>query len=140
MKSERKYYDFLLDIYHQIVLIKLFLKGKKFNNFQSDYQNNYAVCRALEIIGEATKSLPEEIYREYPDIEWSKMAKLRDVIIHHYFGLDDEMIWNICKNNIIPLKSQLKDILKTITSDINDKEIKRIIIHRLKEINSIRIT
>ncbi|MBM2816916.1 MAG: hypothetical protein HW421_3678 [Ignavibacteria bacterium] len=107
MKQKRHYIDFLIDIYHQTRMVKKFISNVKFEDFNSNTQLFYAICRTLEIIGEATKNLPKEMISHYPDIEWSKMAKLREIIIHHYTGLDEKVIWDICKIDI-------KDLQKTI--------------------------
>ncbi len=59
-----------------------------------------AVIRNLEIIGEAAKHLPTEATAAMPEVEWSKAAAFRDVIAHHYFGLDIDVVWDVVKNKI----------------------------------------
>jgi len=69
------------------------------------------VIRNLEIIGEAVKSLPDDIKKDYPEVEWRKIAGLRDILIRAYFGVDLEVIWDIVKNKVLELKEIVKKIL-----------------------------
>jgi uncharacterized protein with HEPN domain len=77
-----------------------------------------AVVRSLEIIGEAVKNVPIEVKEKYPDVEWRKIAATRDVIIHRYFGIDYETIWDIIFNKLPTLKMQIEAIM-AVDSDIN---------------------
>lgn len=69
-----------------------------------------AVIRRLEIIGEAAKNLPRSFRDKYPEIEWRKIAGLRDVIAHEYFGLSLKLIWKITQKNISELKTKIKQL------------------------------
>jgi len=73
-----------------------------------------AVLRNLEIIGEASKNIPEEIRYRYSDIPWSEMARLRDRIIHKYFSVDYEIIWDIINNELPVLKRKLKLVISSL--------------------------
>jgi len=73
-----------------------------------------AVIRRLEIIGEATKNLPKSFKSEHPNIEWRKVAGLRDVIVHGYFRLSLKLIWKITQNNISELKKEITKILGSL--------------------------
>lgn len=70
-----------------------------------------AVIRNLEIIGEATKRISMDLREEYPDMPWREMAGMRDVLIHNYFGVDNEIVWNVVKNEIPLLKEKVTDLL-----------------------------
>ncbi|MBI4824678.1 MAG: DUF86 domain-containing protein [Nitrospirae bacterium] len=70
-----------------------------------------AVVRSLEIIGEATKNLSPEFKEKYPDVEWKEMAGLRDKLIHFYFGVDWDTVWDVIKNKIPELEGKLKKLL-----------------------------
>ena len=86
-------------------------------NFE-DFSNNEliqdGVIRNLEIIGEAVKNLPDDIKKHYPEVEWRKIAGLRDILIHAYFGVDLEIIWDIVKNKVPELKEMVRKILSNL--------------------------
>jgi len=69
-----------------------------------------AVLRNLEVLGEAAKGIPDEIRQCHPAVEWRKIAGLRDVLTHRYFGLEDETVWDIVRNKVPFLLSQLRRI------------------------------
>ena len=72
-----------------------------------------AVIRNFEIIGEAVKRIPEEIKKEYADVEWKEAAGFRDVLIHDYFGIDLEAVWDTVRNNIPSFKKQVVKVSKS---------------------------
>ncbi|MEW5897512.1 MAG: DUF86 domain-containing protein [Nanoarchaeota archaeon] len=71
-----------------------------------------AIIRSLEIIGEAVKNIPEAFRKDHPNIEWSKIAGLRDKLIHHYFGVDFDMVWDVINKDLPKLKEDIKKILE----------------------------
>ncbi|OHD54913.1 MAG: hypothetical protein A2Y33_16210 [Spirochaetes bacterium GWF1_51_8] len=86
------------------------------NLLYDDFIKNEILCRAfirsLEVIGEAVKNIPESIRKTYSDIEWKKLAGMRDKLIHHYFGIDYEMVWDAIKRKMPELKVKIMFILK----------------------------
>jgi len=80
--------------------------------FSKNYLVVDAVVRNLEIIGEASNKIPEDIKNKYPQIPWDKMYGLRNRISHEYFGLDYEIIWEIISKQLPDNKEQLKQILR----------------------------
>ncbi len=70
-----------------------------------------AYARSLSIIGEAAKLVPSEFKNRYPDLDWKGMAGMRDRLIHHYFGVDYELVWDVVKNEIPKLKIEIEKIL-----------------------------
>ena len=73
-----------------------------------------AIVRRLEIIGEAVKNIPANFKKDYPDIDWKRIAGMRDVIVHEYFGIDLKLIYKISIKNIPDLKEKIQKILRDI--------------------------
>ena len=71
-----------------------------------------AIIRNFEIIGEAVKKVPEKIKKKYTDVEWKEAAGFKDVLIHDYFGIDLEAVWDTLRNNIPSFKQQIVKVLK----------------------------
>jgi uncharacterized protein with HEPN domain len=71
-----------------------------------------ASSRSLEIIGEAVKNLPPDFKKKYKEIEWKKIAGLRDKIIHYYFGVNWDILWDVIRNQLPKLKEQVEKILR----------------------------
>ena len=69
-----------------------------------------AVVRNLEIIGEAANNIPEETTDKYPEIPWREMISMRNKVLHEYFGVDEEILWQTITNDLPPLKKQLKNL------------------------------
>jgi uncharacterized protein with HEPN domain len=82
-----------------------------FEGFQKDDRTYDAVIRNLEIIGEAAKNIPLEIQQRYSFVEWRAIASLRNIVAHEYFGVKDDIIWDIIQQKIPALQEQIKDIL-----------------------------
>ena len=80
------------------------------NQFLQDKKLQDAIIRRIEIIGEAVKNIPDSFRKKHPKIPWKGIAGMRDKIIHHYFGLDLDTIWNVVKEEIPTLKKEIKNI------------------------------
>ena len=80
-------------------------------DFLQDELRKRAVVRSLEIIGEAVKNLPHEFRDKHPHIDWKAMAGTGDKLIHAYFGVDYELVWDIAINEVGLLKSNIKELL-----------------------------
>ena len=97
----------VLDIEECISRIALFVKGMDYAKFLEDIKTQDAVIRNLEIIGEAAKALTEDFKRKHCHISWDDIGRLRDRLIHHYSGINLDIVWAIVTNDIIKLKSEI---------------------------------
>lgn len=103
---------FLRHILESIEKIEEYTKGFTKEKFASSSKIQDAVIRNLEIVGEAAKSIPKDFTGKYPDVPWRKMAGLRDVLIHMYFGVDLDITWDVVKKDLPGLKEKIKTILE----------------------------
>ncbi len=94
-----------------------FTANMSFDQFVEDERTYDAVVRNLEIIGEAAKNLPDDIRLRYRSIEWRKIAGLRDVIAHEYFGIDNDILWDIIENKIHSLQEEVRGIVEKEQGD-----------------------
>ena len=111
--DERDWKVFVGDMLKCAERIISYTSGYDFEKFVSDEKTYDAVLRKLEIIGEAAKNIPEDIRKEYDFVEWKKIAGLRDIVIHDYFGVNNDIIWDVVINKI----PQLRDNMIRITKD-----------------------
>jgi uncharacterized protein with HEPN domain len=95
---------YIADIIDAITAIAKYIQGYSYEQFKVDRKTIDAVVRNLEVIGEAVKKLPDDLKNKEPEIEWRKIAGLRDILIHEYFGVDTEIIWDVIKNKLESLK------------------------------------
>lgn len=98
---------FIKDIKQSCEKILRYTESLEFKAFCADEVKYDAVVRNLEIIGEAAKYIPKEIRSTYPNIDWRKVAGLRDILIHAYFAIDNVILWNIIKVKIPELLNSL---------------------------------
>jgi len=108
-KQKQKFIDHILE---SIELIEEYLIGVSEQDFWEKKQIQDSVLRRIEIIGEASKNLPKEIKEAIPDIPWQRIAGLRNVLTHHYWGIDLNMSWNIVQKEIPELKLRLLEYKK----------------------------
>jgi len=114
---KRHYSLFIKDILDCIEKIEKFVGDMDYEQFKEDDLVNSAVIRKLEIIGEATKNLPDFIKEKYPEIPWKDMARMRDKIIHFYFGVDYEIVWKVVKERLPELQPKIEFILKEVQKE-----------------------
>jgi uncharacterized protein with HEPN domain len=104
--------DFLKHILHECSYILEVRKEKHREEVLGDETLSKAIVRSLEIIGGATKKIPVALKTKYPQVNWADMAGMRDVLIHNYFGVDYDVVWNTICNDIPELQYQLQNIIK----------------------------
>lgn len=111
---KREHRDYLLDIHDSIGKIEGFIKAYSFSRFAGDEKTQLAVVKSLEIIGEAVKKIPAKLKKDYPDIPWSKIAGMRDKLVHEYYGINIKVVWRTITEDLPPLKPVIADIISKI--------------------------
>ena len=96
---DREYNDYLQDILKSMNMSRKFIKGFNLDNFLTDEKTQYAIIRCLEVIGEATKRLPDSLREKNPNIPWKAMAGMRDRLIHGYDIADPENMLSLASFN-----------------------------------------
>lgn len=110
---------YLEDILASCRKIRQYTKGMNVEEFKVDEKTYDAVVRNLEIIGEAAKNIPTDIRLMIPEIDWRKPAGLRDVIAHAYFGIDDNIHWDVIQNKV-PVLMRAVDVFYRQSRDSGD--------------------
>ncbi|WFN35280.1 DUF86 domain-containing protein [Methanogenium sp. S4BF] len=106
----RDYSLYLHDILESVERIQRYTHGMSYEDFRENDLVQDAVIRNLMVIGEAVKLIPVSQKEEHPDISWRKVAGLRDILIHAYFGVHNEIIWDIIRNKIPELQIVVKEM------------------------------
>lgn len=104
MKDDKVFIDHILE---SINAIEDFSKGLTKEELKSNRMKQSAIVREIEIIGEAAKNISKNLKNKYPEIKWQDIIGTRDIITHHYFGLDLDIIWDIINKDIKILKKQI---------------------------------
>ncbi len=112
----RDYKLYLKDIVEAMEAIENFVEGIELDEFKQDDKTSSAVIRKFEVIGEATKRIPEDIRHKYSQIPWKEMAGMRDKLIHFYFGVDYKLVWKTIKHRI----PQIKPVIRQIMEDLGN--------------------
>lgn len=116
----RDYKTYLEDISEAISKIGRYTAGHTRETLAADEKTLDAVIRNLEVIGEATKNIPDDVRASYPEVEWRRIAGLRDILIHQYFGIDQDIVWDILQNKLPTLATQIKRILESLDPQPQD--------------------
>jgi len=111
---ERDWQLFLKDIHESAARIVAYVGTMSSEEFFQDPKSVDAVMRNLAIIGEAAKKIPADARRRYPSVEWKKMAGLRDIVVHDYFGIDEDIIWDVVTRSIPDLKRHINIMISEV--------------------------
>jgi uncharacterized protein with HEPN domain len=110
--KNRDFRDFLHDILNAVADIESFINKLSYEEFVNDKKTVNAVVRSIEVIGEATKNLPEQLKAKYHEVPWKRMTGMRDKLIHGYFGVDVKTLYKAATEDIPPLKPVFEGIIK----------------------------
>ncbi len=117
---QREILDFLKDIQREIQFLQSQTNQKDYITFVNDAVLTRACERSLEIIGEAVKNIPSEFRMKYPLIEWRDFAGMRDKLIHHYFGIDYEIVWSVIQSELPDLKDAIGILIEQTLESESD--------------------
>jgi len=120
-KRKRDYLLFLEDIADAILRIEEYTNGMSFEKFRDNNMAIDAVIRNFEVIGEAANKIPDSIREKYPAIEWREAIGFRNILIHDYFGIDIEAVWDTIKKNLPPFKKSIVEVIQNEKSGENRK-------------------
>ena len=112
MSDERTILDYLEDISNAILDIRSFVHEMSAEGFMADKKTANAVVRSLEVIGEATGKIPMDVRIRYPDIPWEEIIGMRNRLIHEYFGVDLDIVWQTIQDDLSPLETAIRKMLK----------------------------
>lgn len=112
--GNRSWEDNIFDIINAIEYIEEFIQDVTFDEFIKDKKTNFAVIRSLDIIGKASKNIPDTVREEYPGIPWKDMAGMIEKIIHQNFGIDFKKVWEIITEDIPSIELELRKTLNNI--------------------------
>ena len=110
---------FLEDICDAAVKIEKFTVGLSLEDFVDNDLVSDAVIKNILVIGEATKNISDEIREKNPQIEWRKMAGMRDMMIHGYFSINYRIVWDVVQNKVPTLKKQIQEMLNEEHSELS---------------------
>lgn len=108
--SKRENDLYITDMLESSKKIRKFIRGMTFVEFKKDERTLDAVIRNLEVIGEAAYNLPKEFKKKHSDIPWLDISDMRNKLIHEYFGVDNEILWETASKDLPVLMKKLKDL------------------------------
>lgn len=114
---ERDFEDYLKDLLDAMDKAQSFVTGMDYETFKDDDKTLFAVVRALEIVGEAVKHIPDSVREKNHEIPWKDMAGMRDVLIHDYFGVDAQTVWLTAAEKIPQVKPMIEKMLEDVNND-----------------------
>jgi uncharacterized protein with HEPN domain len=112
MSKPRRDKEYLGDVQEAVQRIISYTSGLSYEQFLKDARTQDAVIRNLQIIGEASKKLSIRLKQTFPKIPWKEMSGIRDKIVHDYFGINYDIVWNVSKNELPVLLNEIESIQK----------------------------
>ena len=112
MKKGRDYLAYLNDIYEAINKGISFIDKMSYEDFSKDEKTQYALIRAIEVIGEASNRIPPEIKTKSQEIPWREMGGMRNLLIHDYFGVNTQVVWETAKKDLPELKNKIQELIQ----------------------------
>jgi len=114
MSEKRTILDYLEDVSSAIMDIRSFVQDMSADQFMSDKKTVNAVVRSLEVIGEATGKIPNEVRMQYPHVPWEEITGMRNRLIHEYFGVDLDIVWQTIQEDLTLLETAIKTMLNAL--------------------------
>ena len=109
--SPREWLFRLEDIVESSALIAVYVQGMSYADWVKDRKTIDAVVRNLQIIGEATNHVPEDVRSRYSDVPWAQLRGMRNILIHEYFGVDTDILWRAVTEDVPRLRKQIQKII-----------------------------
>lgn len=117
-KPTRTHKMYVEDILQSMNKIERYIKGLAYETFAENELVVDGVIRNLEIIGEASRNIPQNLRKKHPAIPWNRMIGLRNIVIHEYHGIDLSIIWQIVTKNIPETKPKIVAMLKSLNNEV----------------------
>jgi uncharacterized protein with HEPN domain len=108
---------YLPDILEAIAAAQQFTAGMDFETFEADQKTVFAVTRAIEIVGEATKNIPPTLRDQYRHIPWKSIAGMRDKVIHQFFGVNLQVLWDTVPQDLPTLQPNIAQMLNDLSNE-----------------------